>query len=55
MKLSELLEEFLQQWLESEDGRCINEAYGVDGYVCVQNFINYVKEQEMLYGDRDSD
>ncbi len=45
MKLGDLLEEILQEWLESKDhGQKIQDLWGVDGYICVCNFIEFVKE-----------
>lgn len=50
MKLSDLLDEVLQQWLESpEHGQKIQQIWGVDGYVCVCNFIDYIREIDNGY------
>ena len=41
------MEEILQEWLDSpEHGRKIQHIWGVDGYVCVCNFIDYIKEMD---------
>lgn len=56
MKLGDVLEEILQEWLDSpEHGQKIQELWGVDGYVCVCNFIEYVKERENDYDNGEND
>ena len=53
MKLGDVLDKMLEEWLESpEHGQKIQELWGVDGYVCVCNFVEYVKDKE---NDRESD
>lgn len=50
MKLGDVLEEILQEWLESpEHGQKIQELWGVDGYICVCNFIEYVRSVDDDY------
>lgn len=50
MKLSDLLDEILQEWLDSpEHGKKVQQIWGVDGYVCVSNFIDYIREMDNDY------
>lgn len=55
MKLGDVLDELLQEWLDSpEHGQKIQELWGVDGYVCVCNFVEYVKVKEKENGEPDT-
>ena len=47
MDLNEKLETYLDEWLTSPNhGVKIRELWGIDGYVCVLNFLEYVRECE---------
>jgi hypothetical protein len=46
MDIEKLLDFYLEEWLESEfHGEHIQEMFGIDGYVCVINYIEFVKEK----------
>lgn len=45
MNIVDILDEYLDQWLEKNGDR-VQELYGIDGYLCVMNFVSFIKEKE---------
>jgi hypothetical protein len=43
--IGKILEHYLDMWLD-ERGDIIEERVGIDGYIAVVSFINYIKEHD---------